>query len=109
MNSEYDVAFSFAGEDRDYVESVANYLTYQGVTFFYDRFEEDRLWGEDLYVHLDEVYRKSAQFCVIFISKAYANKLWTNHERKSAQARDFINNNESYILPARFEDRKSVV
>lgn len=104
MNSEYDVAFSFAGEDRDYVESVANYLTYQGVTFFYDRFEEDRLWGEDLYVHLDEVYRKSAQFCVIFISKAYANKLWTNHERKSAQARDFINNNESYILPARFDD-----
>jgi hypothetical protein len=39
----------------------------------------------------------------MFISEAYANKLWTNHERKSAQARAFQEAQE-YILPARFDD-----
>jgi hypothetical protein len=39
----------------------------------------------------------------MFISKHYAQKLWTNHERKSAQARAFTESRE-YILPARFDD-----
>lgn len=39
----------------------------------------------------------------MFISKEYSQKLWTNHERRSAQARAFIENRE-YILPARFDD-----
>src|SRR6185295_17501669 len=53
--------------------------------------------------YLDEVYRKRARFCVMFISRHYAQKLWTNHERRSAQARAFEQHKE-YILPARFDD-----
>lgn len=70
---------------------------------FYDLFEEANLWGRDLYEHLSEVYQKRARYTVMFISKAYANKLWTNHERKAAQARAFQEAQE-YILPARFDD-----
>jgi hypothetical protein len=61
------------------------------------------LWGKDLYTHLDEVYRKRARFCVVFLSKHYRNKLWTNHERESAQARAF-EEKEEYILPVKFDD-----
>jgi hypothetical protein len=39
----------------------------------------------------------------MFISHHYAEKLWTNHERQSAQARAFAEHRE-YILPARFDD-----
>lgn len=39
----------------------------------------------------------------MFISQAYQKKLWTNHERESAQARAF-KENKDYILPARFDD-----
>jgi hypothetical protein len=39
----------------------------------------------------------------MFISEAYSRKLWTNHERQSAQARAFRSHQE-YILPARFDD-----
>src|SRR4051794_4482012 len=60
------------------------------------------MWGKDLYTHLDDVYRKLANYCVIFISKAYARRVWTNHERRSAQARALAENRE-YILPARFD------
>ncbi|HEV8072382.1 MAG TPA: TIR domain-containing protein, partial [Planctomycetaceae bacterium] len=93
----------FAGEDRDYVEQVAASLQSLGVVVFYDRYEEVDLWGKDLYVHLDEVYRTKARYCVVFISEHYGRKLWTSHERRSAQARAFSESRE-YILPARFDD-----
>lgn len=102
-NRDYDIALSFAGEERDYVDRVANLLKERGVKVFYDLFEEADLWGRDLYAHLSDVYNKRARYTVMFISEAYANKLWTNHERKSAQARAFQEAQE-YILPARFDD-----
>lgn len=49
---EYDVALSFAGEDRDYAGQVAEQLVELGVTVFYDRFEQVNLWGKDLAEHL---------------------------------------------------------
>ncbi len=100
---DYDVALSFAGEDREYVDMVAKILNELGIKVFYDKYEETDLWGKDLFVHLDNVYQYSAKYCVIFISKYYKEKLWTNHERASAQARAF-NQREEYILPARFDD-----
>ena len=100
---EHDICLSFAGEERSYVQEVAASLVERGVRVFFDRYEEVRLWGKDLYVHLDEISRNSARYCVLFISKNYATKLWTNHERRSAQARAF-SENEEYILPVRFDD-----
>ena len=41
-------------------------------------------------------------YTVIFVSAAYRDKLWTNHERRSAQARAFSESSE-YILPALFD------
>ena len=100
---QYDVALSFAGEDRSYVEEVAQHLKNAGVRVFYDKYEEVELWGKNLYTHLDEIYRRKAHYCIIFISSAYGKKLWTNHERESAQARAF-EENEEYILPAKLDD-----
>jgi len=98
----YHVALSFAGEDRKYVEKVAKRLLVKGVKVFYDKFEDTMLWGKDLYAYFSDVYQNQAFFTVMFISEAYKEKLWTNHERKSAQARAFSENKE-YILPATFD------
>ena len=100
---DFDIALSFAGEDRSYVDSVAHALRDRGVKVFYDLFEEADLWGKDLYAHLSEVYQKRARFTVMFISDAYRRKLWTNHERRAAQARAFQEAQE-YILPAKFDN-----
>jgi len=99
---EYDVCLSFAGEDRKYVRKVADELRTKGIRVFYDEYEEVSLWGKDLYEHLDDIYKNSARYCVLFVSKHYAERLWTNHERKSAQERAFKENKE-YMLPARFD------
>jgi hypothetical protein len=100
---EYDVALSFAGENRDYVEAVAKRLDGAGLTVFYDDFEQVNLWGQDLVVHLDEVYRTKARYCVIFISRFYRDKAWTTHELRSALARA-VEERRAYLLPARFDD-----
>ncbi len=102
-SEKYHVALSFAGEDRDYVEKVASQLKSDGVRVFYDKFEEATLWGKNLYTHLSDVYENKALFTVMFISEHYKNKVWTNHERESAQARAFESNRE-YILPAFFDE-----
>lgn len=70
---------------------------------FYDEYEKVNLWGKDLYAHIDHVYQHAARFCVLFVSSHYADKVWTNHERQSAQARA-ISAHEEYVLPARFDD-----
>jgi hypothetical protein len=44
----YDVALSFAGEDRAKAEELAQLLREGGVRVFYDKFEQARLWGSDL-------------------------------------------------------------
>jgi len=98
----YEIVLSFAGEDRSYVERVASFLRDHDVDCFYDRYEDVTLWGKDLAEHLDKVYG-SARFCVMFISEKYGEKLWPNHERRSALARAVEERGE-YILPARFDD-----
>ncbi len=101
----YEVALSFAGENRSYVQSVAQILQSKDISVFYDDFERVNLWGKDLVDFLDEVYRLRAEYCVLFVSSAYRQKAWTNHERKSALSRA-LNERGEYILPARFDDTK---
>lgn len=100
---EFEIALSFAGEDREYVDQVANLLRDSGVKVFYDLFEEANLWCKNLYDYLTEIYMNKALYTIMFISDSYSKKLWTGHERQAMQARAFQENQE-YILPARFDE-----
>lgn len=99
----YQIGLSFAGEDRGYVDQVANELKELGISVFYDNYEQVDLWGKDLYQHLNDVYKNKCEYCIVFVSEYYAKKLWTIHELKSAQAKAF-NENREYILPVKFDD-----
>ena len=99
---DFDVALSYTSEDRHYVQQVAEGLRDIGVRVFYDEFAAVELWGADLYTYLDEVYRKRARFTVVFVSRNYAAKEWTAHERQSAQARA-MNELGPYLLPVRLD------
>ena len=100
---EYDVALSFAGEDRKHAKALADLLEKNGYSCFYDENELSNLWGKNLYDYLSSIYKDKARFCVMFLSQHYERKLWTNHERQMAQARAFKENRE-YILPVRLDD-----
>ena len=99
----YDVALSYAGEDREYVEAVAKILDSTGVSVFYDRFEVVSLWGRDLAEHLHHVYSVGSHFVVMFASQHYAKKAWPSHERQSALSRHFKGETDR-ILPVKHDD-----
>lgn len=101
----YDVALSFAGEDRDYVKQVADQLRTNGVRVFYDEYERANLWGKELIGFLECVYKDKSKFVVIFVSKSYLINKWANHELQSALNRAFENKGD-YILPIRLDDTK---
>ena len=98
----YDIAISYAGEDRSYAEALANELRNRGVKVFYDNYEKSDMWGKNLYTNLSDIYRNKALYCVMFLSHHYPNKQWAKHEREFAQARAF-SENEEYILPIRLD------
>lgn len=99
----FDVALSFAGEDRPIVDKFARLLKAKNIKYFYDETESADLWGKDLIAHLADVYENQARYCIMFISKHYPLKRWTNFERTHIQARAFRDTNE-YILPIRLDD-----
>lgn len=99
----YDIAISFAGEDRKIAEKFARRLDGSGYSVFYDEYELDRLWGSDLTVQLGEVYGEMARFCLMIVSEHYVRKMWTNHERQFAISR-LLRKGRSYILPLKVDD-----
>ena len=99
----YEVALSFAGEQRGYVEGVALALQARGIAVFYDEFEKIAMWGKDLGEELQAVYEHKTGCVVIFVSKAWVEKAWSRHERRAALSRA-VQEPEEYLLPARFDD-----
>ena len=100
---DYEFALSFAGEQRNFVQSLVYMLKAHGVRVFYDNDEQGNLWGKNLYDYLFEVYAVRSRYCVVLISKEYLEKEWTNHERQAAQDRAFREKENEYILPIRFD------
>jgi hypothetical protein len=84
---EFDVALSFAGENREFVERVARHLQAASLRVLYDDDQRVEMWGKNLQEYLDEVYRQRSLCVVMFISQHYATKSWPTHERQSAMAR----------------------
>ena len=102
---QWDVALSFAGAQRPYVEQVAGALKARGVRCFYDADEQIDLWGKYLAEELPAIYaeRAAAVVVVVFVSAEYAARDWTRLERRAALNRA-VQERREYVLPARFDD-----
>ncbi|MGH3427072.1 MAG: TIR domain-containing protein [Mycobacteriales bacterium] len=99
----WEVALSFAGAQRAYVEQVAAALKERGVRCFYDADEQIDLWGKYLVEELPEIYAEQAATVVVFASADYVTRDWTRLERRSALNRA-VQERREYVLPARFDD-----
>ena len=79
----HKIALSFAGEQRDFVREVARHLSLMTDVFF-DEFYEEEFMKNHMTEYLQGKYEDGAEYVVMFISSAYLNKVWTNHERRAA-------------------------
>jgi hypothetical protein len=100
---EYDVALSFAGEDRDVAEKLAGLLSAKNIKVFHDEIESAKLSGKDLVAHIAEIYRTRARYCVMLVSRHYPLERWTEAERTSAQEHA-LRDADEYILPIQLDD-----
>ena len=98
----WDVALSFAGAQRGYVQQVAETLEALGVHCFYDADEQIELWGKYLAEELPIIYAERAAV-VVFVSAEYATRDWTRLERRAALNKA-VRERREYVLPARFDD-----
>lgn len=102
---EYDVCLSFAGEQRQLAEQLASVLRNEWtLSVFYDDYHKLKLWGNDLFNYLYDIYSSRSQFCVILFSDEYLKKNWTRHELRAAQSR-FLKERSTYVLPVLVEER----
>jgi GTPase SAR1 family protein len=105
---EYDIAVSFAGEDRAVIQTLVKEMEQRGIEVFYDFNETARLWGKDLEVELAQIYAQEARYMVVCLSPSYPIKDWTRFELEIGQ-RAAGKRASDYILPLRIGQFNSQV
>jgi hypothetical protein len=78
----FRIAFSFAGEKRDYVAQVANILAqkFNQAAILYDKYHEAEFARHDLGIYLPKLYGEESELIVPVLCPNYDPKKWTGWE-----------------------------
>lgn len=87
FDKEYDIALSFAGENRDLAEKIYLKLSDREVSVFYDKNEQHRILAENVEEYLAPIYKSEAEYVVILLSDKYPKKIWTKFESEQFKHR----------------------
>lgn len=87
----YDISFSYASEQKLFVEKLSNELTKLGVSVFVDYNEPERFWGSFLPEELRKVYFEESEIILIFLSHEYREKAFTSFEGRIAMEKSLQN------------------
>jgi TIR domain len=102
-DKEYDLAFSFAGEHREYVERTVNACKALGLKVFYDKDKNNDWWGNNFIREQRSVYSSRTRYFVPFISTEYLSKPIPMDEFSSAMM-TAVEQVDGYILPVLMDD-----
>lgn len=85
----FQVAFSFAGEQRDLVRAVAEAVekVVGPPNVFFDEWYEYYIAGDDADLRLQDIYGKKCILAVVCVSARYGDKPWTQAEYRAIRAR----------------------
>ena len=83
----YDVALSFAGEDREYAEYLRDALSDLGHSIFYDQNVQHQMIGENIEGYLGPIYETGSRYVVVVLGSLYGRKRWTLFEAGKYQHR----------------------
>jgi DNA-binding beta-propeller fold protein YncE len=102
-NFEYDIAISYASENREIITKIAEKLKENNIRVFYDEYEKIKLWGKNLSTFFQQIYGEKSFLVLVFVSKEYSIKDWTNFE--FTIARDTAKTKKTeFILPVRLDN-----
>lgn len=92
---QYDIALSFAGEDRSFAECLRDELEDLNHAVFYDLAEQHRILGQDVEAYLGPIYASNSRYVIAILGEMYGVKRWTLFE--TDKYRDRIDRGE--VLP----------
>jgi hypothetical protein len=94
----FDVAVSFAGEQRQYVEAVVEGCKLRGIEVFYDKDMSNDWWGKNFLREQRKVCGSRARYFVPFLSTEYLAKPIPGDEFSAAMM-TAAKLGDGYILP----------
>lgn len=96
----YDVAVSFAGAQREYVERVVRACEALGLRVFYDQDNTVHFWGRNLIYEMRTIYGgNQARYMVPFISAEYLAGAYPMDEFDFSTSQSLERRDDGYILP----------
>jgi len=107
-NHMFDVAVSFPGEHRTYVEAVINALSdkIKNEKIFYNGWYTPLLAGLDLDTVLQKIYRYRSNLIVAFLCGEYQEKEWCGLEARSIRALIKDKDLRKKIMLVRLDDKE---
>jgi len=78
---EFDIAISFAGENRKFANFIVEQLGELDISVFYDRHYEDNYLGGPWSKHFEDVFVHRSRLVAALLDKHHKDKLWPTFER----------------------------
>ena len=101
---EYDVAISFAGENRLLAKHIAAQLDDLDVQVFYDEAFEANFLGKAWTKMFKEIFSEKSHYVVCLLDKSHAEKIWPTFEREHFAPRVA----DEHVIPIFLDDTKFV-
>jgi hypothetical protein len=79
---EFEVALSFAGENRELAQFIADSLTTLDVTLFFDAMYEANYLGKAWSQQFKEIFGNKSRFVVCILDEHHLLKIWPTFERE---------------------------
>ena len=84
---EFDIAISFAGENRELAEIIVEQLGELDISVFYDRNYEDNYLGGPWSKYFSEIFLNQSRLVVAILDQHHFEKVWPTFERDCFSSR----------------------
>jgi hypothetical protein len=99
---EFDVALSFAGENRDLARFLAENLRELDMSIFYDELYETNYLGKTWTAQFERIFQRDSRFVICLLDECHREKIWPTFERECFLPRV----SEETVLPIYLDDTR---
>lgn len=101
LRYDFDVALSYAGEDRNVAKRLARALQRGGFGVFFDKDSKAVIWGKRA-EYFEHVYGPGSRYVIPLLSEHYRNKEWCQFELDVA-CKEAKRRRDEFLLPVRLD------
>jgi hypothetical protein len=101
-NYEFEIAISFAGENRELARKFSEKLEIFDVSVFFDELYESNLLGKALAKQFVKIFNEDSRFVLCFLDINHLEKIWPTFERETFKVRI----QEEAIIPVYLDNTK---